>query len=308
MDCDPGIDDAVTLALAATAPEIDLLAVTTVSGNVPLKRTSENARVVLNLVGRADVPIAAGAERALIYEPPPNPPIHGPNGLGGLKLEVPDRALDPRHSVELLADLLWQEEPGSLTILAIGPLTNIALLLALHPHAAERIGLLAIMGGAIGTGNVTPVAEFNAFADPEASQRVLCGSGLPILLVPLDVTRRAIVDEDDLELFREASGAAGVIADMILGYADHPPAGWPLHDVLALAALLDPEVIRTERAAIEVDTGAGPARGQTICTFERPLAAVFGKPDPVGDVDVATEIDVDRYRDLVRTRIATIGD
>jgi pyrimidine-specific ribonucleoside hydrolase len=313
IDCDPGIDDAVGLALALASPEVDLLAVTTVAGNAPLELTTSNALRLLRAFGREDVPVAAGADRALVRIAIHNlQPPHGSNGLGGVDLPAATRSAGGEHAVELLARVLRDAAPRSVTIAAIGPLTNIALLLALHPELAERIDRLVIMGGSTTRGNITPVAEFNVWTDPEAAQRVLAGSGLDICLVGLDVTRQATVDDSTLGAWRATSERGSLLADMIDGYGDHGPDGWPLHDALAVAAIVDPTLIESRGAKIEVDTGAGVGRGQTICFVDPPKGkgVVLGIPAPDTDpaarprAEVAVQMDSARFRELLLARVA----
>ena len=192
LDCDPGIDDAVAIMLACASPEFDLLGVTTVSGNVGLEHTTRNARGLLALAGRPDVPVAAGAPRPLVRAQPARAAyVHGDDGIRGVPLPEPAAPLDPRHAVALLADTVAAStEP--VTLAAVGPLTNVALFYALHPELAARLGGLVVMGGSVGAGNVTPAAEFNIWADPEAAYRVLTDPGLPhpvpTALVGLEVT------------------------------------------------------------------------------------------------------------------------
>jgi pyrimidine-specific ribonucleoside hydrolase len=296
IDCDPGIDDAVSLALAIGSPELDVRAVTTVAGNVPLELTTGNALRLLRAFDREDIPVAAGAARGLVHAHDAHPPIHGSNGLGGVDVSASQRAIQAEHAVELLAAVLRDAPAKSVTIAAIGPLTNIALFLALRPELTDRIDRLVVMGGAVGRGNVTPVAEFNVWADPEAARRVLTDPGLDTCLVGLDVTNRATVDESVLAALSAGSARGTLLANMIAGYADRAPEGWPLHDVLAIASIIDPTLVRTRPATIEVDTGFGIGRAQTICAFD----AHAGRP---ARARVAVDVDVERFRSLVMDRV-----
>src|SRR3954451_22611955 len=187
IDCDPGHDDAMALMLAVASPELELVAVTTVAGNQTLEKVTANAIRVLDVVETHDIPVAAGADRALIHVSEAAGDVHGETGLDGPDLPPPSREPEPLHAVELIARLL-RERPH--TLVPIGPLTNIALLLALHPELAGRIERIVLMGGAIAEGNVTPAAEFNIWCDPEAAHRVF-SSGIPVTMVGLDVTHRA---------------------------------------------------------------------------------------------------------------------
>ena len=222
VDCDPGIDDSVALLLACASPEVRLLGVTTVVGNADLAHTTRNALRVLTLAGRTDVPVAAGAPRALVREQPGRAAyVHGDDGVRNAPLPEPAAPPDPRHAVELLADTI-RASAEAVTLVAVGPLTNVALLYALHPQLAGRLDQVVVMGGSIGAGNVTAAAEFNVWADPEAAYRVLTDPGLPrpvpTTLVGLDVTFGVPVDEADVG--RLASGGpAGRAAAAMLGSA-----------------------------------------------------------------------------------------
>jgi pyrimidine-specific ribonucleoside hydrolase len=297
IDCDPGVDDAVSLALALASPELDVRAVTTVTGNVPLESTTENALRLLHAFGRDDIPVAAGAARALVHRPAPHPPVHGTNGLGGVGLPEPAHDAVPEHAVEVLARIVRESPPRSVTLAAIGPLTNIALFVATHPELAERLGPLMIMGGAVGRGNITPVAEFNVWADPEAAQRVLSGSGLDICLVGLGVTNRATVDGRALRHVRAASPRGALLAEIVTGYCDHAADGWPLHDALVIASLVDSTLIETRPGTVEVDTGFGIGRAQTVCVFDGLDGGVSGLPR------IAVDVDADRFRELLLSRL-----
>lgn len=313
IDGDPGIDDAVALALAAASPEVELLAVTTVAGNAPVDVTTDNARRILYLLGRDDIPVAAGASRAVVHVAVHNQRSpHGANGLGEVELPPSTAVGRTEHALELLAGILRPAPPGSITIAALGPLTNIALLMAVHPDLTDRIREVVVMGGSSGQGNITPAAEFNIWTDPEAAHRVLADSGLDIRLVGLDVTRRATVDGADLAVLRRSSDRAALLADMIAAYGDHGDAGWPLHDVLVVAAIVDPRLIRTRAMSAAVDTTLGPERGRT--SFVPADSAAAKAPPPTAPVrmtgtqlEVACEVDDHAFRRLVLTRVPTSG-
>ena len=295
IDTDPGIDDAIALALAAMSPEADLRAVTTVAGNVSLSQTTRNALALLSTYERDDVPVAAGAARGLVHVKPDHRAIHGQNGLGGVEFPPGTGEPVPQHAVEALAALVREAPEGTVTIVAIAPLTNLALLLALHPDLAARIGEVVIMGGSAGTGNVTPWAEYNTWADPEAAQRVFA-SGVKVRLAQLEVTRQARIDAALRRRLAAASPLGAKLDAMIDGYDDEPGVVPALHDVVAVAAALDPTVLRTRPAAIDVVTGAGPDRGRTVIDFQA--------GEPGCPVEVALELDVERLLDLLIERIS----
>src|SRR4029079_8524383 len=189
IDCDPGHDDAIAIMLALGSPEVELRAVTTVSGNAPLQRTTANAIRVLDHVGRSDVPVAAGADRPLVRDPYPQCELHGESGLDGPDLPPPGRAPLEAHAVDVIAELATASD-RPVTLIAIGPLTNVAIFVARHPEAAAALERVVVMGGSIGLGNTTPAAEFNIWGDPEAARRVFT-SGLHVTMVALALTPQA---------------------------------------------------------------------------------------------------------------------
>jgi pyrimidine-specific ribonucleoside hydrolase len=275
IDTDPGIDDAMAILLALASPEVDLRLVTTVHGNVDLAHTTENALRVLHLAGRSDVPVAAGARGPLVHPLAERAGhVHGAAGLGGVELPPSPAAVDPRPAVVALAELL-ESSAEPVTVVAIGPLTNIALLLAVFPAAAERIGRLVVMGGSAGAGgNVTAAAEFNAWADPEAAQAVF-SSTVPTVMVGLDVTLPTVLGEDGVARFA-AAGPLGATAGAILRqYMDHARRsygtdGVVVHDALAVTEAIAPGTLGTVPRDVVVDTGLGTGRGQTLVDRRRP--------------------------------------
>src|SRR5919206_2463853 len=236
LDCDPGHDDAIALLLALASPEVELRGLTTVAGNQTLEKTTANALRVLELVGREDVAVAAGADRPLVREPYVAAYVHGETGLDGTDLPPARGSPLEQHAVDFLA-----ERVGGITLVATGPLTNVALLLARHPEARpERI---VLMGGAIAEGNVTPAAEFNVWADPEAAARVFA-SGLDVTMVGLDVTHKALVAETHKQALRENGGRiGGLVADLLDFYSAfhkriYDFGGSPIHDAVAVAQVI----------------------------------------------------------------------
>src|SRR3954447_13864860 len=252
IDCDPGHDDAMALLLALASPELEVSAVTTVAGNQTLEKVTANAIRVLDVAQAHDMPVAAGADRPLVHPARVAHEVHGETGLDGPDLPGPSRAPDARHAVELIAATL-RERPHAL--IAIGPLTNLALLLAIHPDVAERIPRIVIMGGAYGPGNVTPEAEFNVWCDPKAAHRVF-GSRVPVTMVGLDVTHRAMLSAARADALRETGRAGAVVADLhafyrrfhleVYGHDDTP-----VHDALAVAHVVNPDLLTTDRLNVE---------------------------------------------------------
>ncbi|GAB3476343.1 nucleoside hydrolase [Amycolatopsis cihanbeyliensis] len=308
IDTDPGVDDAFAITLAALGTDVDLLGVTTVFGNVPLAATTRNAQRVLALCGRADVPVAAGAERPLVYPHPHRARYaHGVDGLSGRAEALPEpaRELAQVDAVNLLVTLLEAaQEP--VTIAPIGPLTNIAALLAAHPGVRSKIDRLVIMGGGLSLGNVTPAAEFNIWSDPEAARRVLVEDEVPAVLVPMDLTVRCAVDADWLGTLR-ASGPIGAALDALTpDYRDYyrKALGWDgtvLHDAVAVAEAISPGILETERLPIEVDCTPGPSRGATV--VDRRRIEVAERAETSSVVDVAVDTDLDGLRGFVLGRL-----
>ncbi|MGY2077767.1 MULTISPECIES: nucleoside hydrolase [unclassified Blastococcus] len=269
IDTDPGIDDALAILLALASPEVDLRLVTTVHGNVELAQVTENALRVLHLAGRSDVPVAAGARASLVHPQPERAGhVHGVAGLGGAELPPSPAVVDPRPAVVALAETLLAASTP-VTVAAIGPLTNLALLLAVYPEAAERIGRLVVMGGSASRGgNVTAAAEFNIWSDPEAAQAVLCSS-VPAVLVGLDVTLPTVLTEEGIARFAGAGPVGRSAAAILQQYVDHArdaygTAGVVVHDALALTEAIAPGTLGTVRRDVVVDTTLGAGRGQTL--------------------------------------------
>jgi len=296
LDVDPGHDDAVALMLACGHPDLDLLAVTTVAGNVPIEKTTRNALRVLALVGRHDVPVGVGASGPLKRPLHTAEDIHGESGLDGPE-ELPDADFGPdeRGAVELISETLRaSREP--VTLVPVGPLTNIALLLRRHPDLKARIARVSLMGGSIGLGNTTPAAEFNIYVDPEAASEVF-ESGLPITMSGLDVTHLADVGPEERKLLRATGRVGGVVA----GFLDYFAANYentfgfddpPLHDPVAVAAVLEPGLLKTRPMRVDVECGSELTRGETVCDFH----GVTGKRP---NADVGVELDREAFFGLL---------
>jgi pyrimidine-specific ribonucleoside hydrolase len=301
IDCDPGHDDAMALLLALASPELEVAAVTTVAGNQTLEKVTANAIRVLDVAGADGIPVAAGAERPLVHPARAAGDVHGETGLDGPDLPPPSRAPAALHAVELMARLLRRRP---LTLVGVGPLTNIALLLALHPELAPRIERIVLMGGAVGLGNVTPSAEFNVWVDPEAA-RLVFTSGLDVTMVGLDVTHRAMLSAARAEALRPSGRAGALVADLhafyrrfhleVYGHDDTP-----VHDALAVAHVIRPDLLRTEHLPTAIDVTQGPCRGRTV--VDR-LRRTGREPN----AHVALDVDADRFVDLLCERIAALG-
>jgi inosine-uridine nucleoside N-ribohydrolase len=276
IDCDPGHDDAIALLLALASPEVELLGVTTVAGNQTLDKTTANAIRVLDFVGRREIPVAAGADRPLTREPFVAAYVHGETGLDGPDLPPPQRDPLEQHAVDFLADRV-----ASATLVAVGPLTNVALLLARYPRA--RPDRIVLMGGSIGLGNVTPAAEFNIWADPEAAARVFM-AGLNLTMIGLDVTHQALLMTEDAERLRSSGRTGQMVAELYdffhRFHADtYGFGGSPIHDAVALASVFRPELVQTEHRHVAIECASELTRGRTVVdlwdrTREEPNAHV----------------------------------
>ncbi|SFU93809.1 nucleoside hydrolase [Pseudoduganella namucuonensis] len=264
IDCDPGIDDALALLLAAGSPALELLAVTTVAGNRPVATTSVNARRLLDLAGRGRVPVYAGAARPLGYAEPRCNLVHGEDGVGGVDLGAA-APVQEGHAAVRLVELLAAHPPHSVELVAVGPLTNLALAESLAPGILRRARRLLVMGGALRVpGNVTPAAEFNFYADPVAAEMVLA-SGANTMLFPLDVTSSAIMSPSWIGSFGELDTACGrAAAAMLRAYAALDPL---LHDACPVAWLLDETLFTGEPCHLEVDWRPGATAGHVLARF-----------------------------------------
>jgi purine nucleosidase len=261
IDTDPGIDDALAILLACASPELELRALTTVAGNVPLARVTENALKLLELGGKAGIPVYPGSDAPLARKPVVAQ-VHGTSGMDGADLPAPRAKPEPGHAVDYLVDTLSAAAPKSVTLAAIGPLTNVAAALEQAPEIGAALAELVIMGGAtpkIG-GNMSPHAEFNIFVDPEAAA-IVFASGLPITLVPLDLSHQMLASLARIERFAAIGGPVGrSVAGMLRHF--HRGDGH-LHDPLTIAWLLRPDLFAGRRANIRIETN-GPRDGETV--------------------------------------------
>jgi inosine-uridine nucleoside N-ribohydrolase len=303
LDCDPGHDDAIALLLALGSPELQLLGVTTVSGNQTLEKTTANAIRVLDHVGRREIPVAAGAPRPLIRERHTAAEVHGETGLDGPSLPPPSRAPDPAHAIDWIAGTVsGTAEP--VTLVATGPLTNVALALARYPELETRLERIVLMGGAIGEGNTTPAAEFNIWVDPEAAHRVF-QSNVEVTMVGLDVTHQALMTPAHTERLAAAGRAGQLVAELYAFYARFHARhyGWvgaPVHDAVAVAHVLDPTLLETRHCGVVIDTGSEPSRGRTH-------ADVHHATGWAPNCHVAVAIDSERFLELLISRISALG-
>ena len=290
IDTDPGQDDAVAILLALASPELEVLGITAVAGNVPLPLTQKNARIVCELAGRTDLKVFAGCDAPLSRKLITAEHVHGRTGLDGPQLAEPTMPLQPDHAVDFIIDTLRQEDAGTVTLCPLGPLTNIATAFRRAPDIVPRVQEIVLMGGAyFEVGNITPAAEFNIYVDPEAAAAVFA-AGVPLVVMPLDVTHKALTTQARVDAFRAMGTRVG---DMVAAWTDfferfdkekYGSAGAPLHDPCVIAYLLQPELFTGRHINVEVETGSELTLGMTVADWwrvtDRASNAMF-----MGDID-----------------------
>ncbi|MET8079662.1 nucleoside hydrolase [Streptomyces sp. NPDC005303] len=308
IDCDTGVDDALALLFAVRHPGIDLRAVTCVAGNTDVDGVVRNTLTVLEQAGAGDIPVARGAARPLIEPVRTAQHVHGLDGMGDLGLPAPTRVAVDVDAVTLLRREILAS-PTPVTLVPTAPLTNIALLLRTHPEVVRNIEQIVFMGGAVATGNATPVAEFNVWHDPEAAA-ILLTAGVPITMYGLDVFERVLVPAADVQRLRASSEPSLRMAGELLAHRDPATSGDPtptggLGDAGAVCAVVDPEGLTTELLPVEVSLAPGPTRGQTVVDRRpRPGESEIHEGErEVTLVDVGLAVNVERYVKLWLTAV-----
>ena len=305
IDTDPGQDDAVAILLALASPEINLLGITTVAGNVPLALTQENARKICDLAGRTDMQVFAGLDRPLVRPLVTAEHVHGRTGLDGPVLPDPETPLQEQHAVDYIIDTLRREPAGSVTLAPIGPLSNIAMAMQRAPDIIPRIRQIILMGGAyFEVGNITPAAEFNIYVDPHAAQ-VVFASGVPVIMMPLDVTHKALTRTDRVAALRAIGNQTGVaVAEMLEFFerfdeAKYGSDGGPLHDPCTVAWMIAPDIFNGRPCNVEIETASPLTMGMTVVDWWQ----VSSRPH---NALVIGDLDSDRFFALVTERLATL--
>lgn len=306
LDCDPGHDDAVAILLAHGSPEIELLAVTTVVGNQTLEKVTKNALAVGTIAGITGVPFAAGCARPLVRTIENAPDIHGESGMDGPALPESTIDLDPRHAVDLIIDTIMAHEPGTVTLVPTGGLTNIALAARKEPRIVERVKEVVLMGGGYHVGNWSAVAEFNIIIDPEAAH-IVFNEKWPVVMVGLDLTHQALAtDEVVAQIEAVGTGPARFVRELMDFFAqtykdaqgfDFPP----VHDPCAVAYVIDPSIVTTRKVPVDIELQGTLTLGMTVADFRAPAPADC-------NTSVAVDLDHQRFWDLVTDALVRIGE
>ena len=306
IDTDPGQDDAVAILLALASPEeIEVLGITCVAGNVPLELTAKNARIVCELAGKVDVPVYAGCDRPLGRALVTAEHVHGKTGLDGPDLPDPTMPLAEGHAVDFIIETLRAHAPGTVTLCPLGPLTNIATALQQAPEIAGKVAEIVLMGGGcFEGGNITPAAEFNIYVDPHAAD-IVFKSGIPIVVMPLDVTHQALVTKPRNDAFRALGTPVGIaVAEMTEFFErfdkeKYGSAGAPLHDPCVTAYLIRPELFAGRHINVEIETVSELTMGMTVADWWR---VTDRKPNAL----FIREIDADGFFALLTERLARL--
>lgn len=306
IDTDPGQDDAVAILLALASPEdVEVLGITAVAGNVPLELTAKNARIVCELACKTDVPVFAGCDRPLGRDLVTAEHVHGKTGLDGPSLPDPQMPLQEKHAVDFIIETVRAHDAGTITICPLGPLTNIATAFQRAPDIVEKVQQVVLMGGAyFEVGNITPAAEFNVYVDPEAAD-IVFKSGVDIVVMPLDVTHKALVTKPRNDAFRALDTPVGIAVAEMTDFFErfdkekYGSAGAPLHDPCVTAYLIRPDLFTGRHINVEVETSSDLTMGMTVADWwrvtDRPANAMF-----MGDIDA------DGFFDLLTERLARL--
>lgn len=307
LDCDPGHDDAVAILLALGNPEIEIVGITTVGGNQSLEKVTYNARAMLEAAHAHDIPVYAGSDRPLVREQEVAESIHGETGLDGVELPVPTRPLEDMHAVNFIVKTIMESEPGTITLVPTGPLTNIALALRMEPRIAERVSEVVLMGGGFHEGNWSAVAEFNIIVDPEAAH-IVFNAPWKLTMVGLDLTHQALCTPEVQRRIEEIGTPLAVIVSGLMDffrktYQDNQDfVDPPVHDPCTVAYLIDPSVVQTRRCPLDVELHGELTLGMTVADLRGPEPS-----EEKCHTQVATKLDFDKFWNLVIQAIENIG-
>ena len=294
IDCDPGLDDVIALIMGFADEKLDIKAITVVAGNQTLKKVGSNALKVLSYLG-ANVPVALGSEFPLVKTGITAGEVHGDDGIGGVVLPESSLTLSSLHAIELIKEVL-ENSNEKVTLIATGPLTNIALFLRTYPRLKNKIEKISLMGGSVGFGNVTPAAEFNIFIDPEAAD-IVFKSGLPITMAGLNATQKAVFTMDDINKIKAQGGKVALLVSQMLENLTkyHSLDGFNgcyLHDPVAVCAVTNPEILKTEFFHVDIELKGEYTSGMTVVD-------IYNRSKKGKNVEVAMEIDKEAYVNLI---------
>ena len=295
LDCDPGHDDAVAIMLAAINPKIELLGITVVAGNQKLEKTVNNALKVCNHLN-LDVPVYSGMSRPMIREQLIADDIHGETGLDGPKFEELKIKAEDKHAVNFIIDTLMNSDE-KITLVPTGPLTNIGMAIRFEPRIIEKINRIVLMGGSYQLGNMTPAAEFNILADPDAAH-IVFSSGVKVVMMGLDLTRQASATKEVVEKIKSLNNKASKLFVDLMEFcaaSQKNVFGWsapPVHDPTTIAYIIDPECIEVKPMFCEIELWSERSYGRTLCDY-------FGILKKEPNVDVAVKLDFDRFWNLI---------
>ena len=306
IDTDPGQDDAVAILLALASPEeIEVLGITAVAGNVPLSLTEKNARIVCELAGRPDIAVYAGCDRPLKRKLVTAEHVHGKTGLDGPELPEPKIKLQEKHGVDFIIDTILQEPENSISLCPLGPLTNIASAILKQPKIVSRIKKIVLMGGAyFEVGNITPSAEFNIFVDPDAA-KIVFEAGIDMVVMPLDVTHKALVTEKRNEAFRQLKSPVGIAVAEMTDFFErfdkekYGSSGAPLHDPCVTAYLIDPKIFSGKNINVEIETKSELTLGMTVADW-------WGVTDRKANTFFVGDLDSDKFFSLLTERLGRL--
>jgi purine nucleosidase len=305
IDTDPGQDDAVAMLLAFASPELEVLGITVVAGNVPLDLTVRNARIVCELAGRSEAKVFAGCAAPSARKLVTAEHVHGPTGLDGPAMPEPTMPLQDGHAVDYIIETLRAEDAGTVTLCPLGPLTNIATAFKRAPDIVDRVHQIVLMGGAyFEVGNVTPSAEFNIYVDPQAADTVF-KSGIDLVVLPLDVTHKALTTAPRVQAFRDLDTKVGRMVAEWTNFFErfdkekYGSAGAPLHDPCVIAYLLRPELFTGRHVNVIIETQSELTMGMTVADW-------WGVTDRTPNALFIGELDADGYFDLLTQRIGRL--
>ncbi|TRB00657.1 MULTISPECIES: nucleoside hydrolase [Rhizobium/Agrobacterium group] len=306
IDTDPGQDDAAAIMLAFASPdEIDILGLCAVAGNVPLKLTSRNIRIICELCGRTDIPVYEGAEKPLVRKPITAEHVHGSTGLDGPVLDEPTMEAQKQHAVDFIIETLMREPAGTVTLCTLGALTNVALALLKAPEIADRIQELVMMGGGFFEGgNITPAAEFNIYVDPQAAD-IVFRAGIPVVMMPLDVTHKLLTTKARVSRIRDIGTRPAIAMAEMLEFFErfdiekYGSDGGPLHDPSVIAYLIRPELFQGRECNVEIEATSELTMGMTVVDWWR----VTERP---ANARVMRNVDADGFFELLTERFARL--